>query len=380
MPLGTVSAVILVGPGGLSPQELLVQTAIQAAVLDLLDVLNAEGIRPVVVAGPDLSWLPVLPNVIQDVDRGEFHFGERLAGIIEHYDLSPVVYFGAGSAPLLTQDMISLLHGMLRQSAFGGLDASIPSHIALTNNLHSSDWIGLSHAHDALSIIRRAGRDNSLAWMLQQEWAFDVRVLSGVRPASSMDLDTPSDLAIVRHHPSCAPHLTEAVRSPALDRVPVGPILDVLDHAESHLALIGRVAPLAWQAVNKASQCWVRVFSEERGMVASDRLVKGEVKSLVGCLLAQVGPEVFFADLASMVDAAIIDSRVLMAAHGGSYPGQADRFASDLFLNDAIGHEWLRAFTHAAANAPIPILLGGHGVVAGGLYALVDVLTHRRKR
>jgi len=373
-----VSAIILVGRGGTTPQEVLVQEALQAEVLDLLDVLNAEGVCPVVVAGPELDWLPAMTHVIADVDQGAFHFGERLAGLIERYDLSPVIYFGAGSAPLLTQDMIGLLQGMLRQSAYGGPEGKIPSHIALTNNLHSSDWVGLSHARDALEIIRRAARDNSLAWMLQQDWVFDVRVLSGVRPASSMDLDTPTDLAIARHHPACAPHLAEVLRSPLLDRVPVEPVLDVIARPESHLALIGRVSPLAWQALNKASQCWVRVFSEERGMVASERLTRGEVKSLVGRLLAEIGPEAFFSTLGEMADAAIIDSRVLMAANAGQFPNRADRFASDLLMIEAVGHGWLREFTRAAAECPIPVILGGHGVVAGGLYALVDVLNQRR--
>ncbi len=62
------------------------------------------------------------------------------------------------------------MHGMLYQSAYGK-GSRIPTHIALTNNLHSSDWIGISHTADALPIIRQAERDNSLAWMLQENWA-----------------------------------------------------------------------------------------------------------------------------------------------------------------------------------------------------------------
>ncbi|MBN2303305.1 MAG: hypothetical protein JXQ72_02435 [Anaerolineae bacterium] len=378
MQLQTISAVILIGAGGPTRPEQLVYAAKQATMLDLLDVLETHGIRPVVVAGPDLDWLPDMPTVIKDIDGagGLFHFGRRLAGLIEQHDLSPLMYFGAGSTPLLTGDMIGLMHGMLYQSEHGQR-SKIPTHIALTNNLHSSDWIGLTHTHDALPIIRRADRDNSLAWMLQENWDFDVRVLSGVRPATSMDLDTPSDLAVVRHHPACPPRLSEALRDPLLDRVPVEPVIDIAARDGSRLALIGRVSPLAWQALSKATQCWMRVFSEERGMVASERLARGEVMSLVGTLYNALGPEGFFAELARIADAAIIDSRVLMAA-SGHYAGDADRFASDLFLSDEIEDTWLRAFTTAASRASIPVLLGGHGVVAGGLYALADVIGARR--
>jgi hypothetical protein len=373
----TIGAVILIGSGGTSRQEQLVYQAIQASVLDLLDVLNMQAISPVIVAGPDLDWLPETLRVKRDVDQEPFHFGRRLAGLIERYDLSPAIYFGAGSTPLLGQDLIDLLHGMLYQSAYGK-DSRIPAHIALTNNLHSSDWVGISHTAEALPIIRQAERDNSLAWMLQENWVFDVRVLSGMFPASSMDLDTPADLAIVRHHPLCPPHLAEALRDPLLDRVLVEPIINIAARDASRIALIGRVSPLAWQALNKATQCWIRVFSEERGMVASERIARGEVRSLLNKLLELIGPEAFFNELAQMADAVIIDSRVLMAA-SGHYPGNADRFASDLFLLDEIDDPWLRAFTAAAAQAPIPVLLGGHSVVAGGLYALADMITERRK-
>lgn len=373
----TISAVILVGSKGPTPQEQIVERAIRASTLDLLDMLDRQGIQPTVVAGPDLDWLPETAGVICDKDAGVFHFGERLAGLIETYDLSPVVYFGAGSAPLLTQEMLGLMQELLLRSAYGR-GSSIPTRIALTNNLHSSDWIGISHAREALPIIRLAARDNSLAWMLQESWDFDVRALSGMRPVTSMDLDTPADLALARRHPGCPPHLAQALRDSLLDRVPVDAVIEVAARDGGRLALIGRVSPLAWQALSKATQCWIRAFSEERGMVASERVDRGEVCSLIGRMIEIVGPDMFFHELARMVDAAIIDSRVLMAA-SGHYPGDADRFASDLFLVDGIADPWLRTFTEAAARAPIPVLLGGHGVVAGGLYALAEVVAARRK-
>ncbi|MBI5960989.1 MAG: hypothetical protein HY866_19780 [Chloroflexi bacterium] len=376
MQLETVGAVIMIGPGGSIRQEQLVHRAVQAAALDLVHTLQTQGIHPIVLAGPDLSWLPDSLPVIRDVDSGPFHFGQRLAGLVEKYNLSPVMYFGAGSAPLVDSQILGLMIGMLHGSQFRS--GQIPTHIALTNNLHSSDWLGITHTSDALAIIRQAERDNSLAWMLQQEWDFDVRVLSSVRPASSMDLDTPADLAIVRQHPGCGPYLAAALDDPLLDRIPLERLIDIVIRDGSRLAIIGRVSPLAWQALSKATQCWIRVFSEERGMVASERLARGEVHSLIGRFVELLGPSAFFSELAQTVDAAIIDTRVLMAA-AGQYPHDADRFASDLFLTDEIQNPWLREFTLAAAAAPIPILLGGHGVVAGGLYALTDIISARRR-
>ena len=383
MNLETIGAVILIGASGSSAQEELVHRAVRASVLDLLDVLNAQGVIPVVVAGPELDWIPDRPNLICDVDTAPFHFGQRLANLIQQYDLSPVMYFGAGSTPLLNQELMGLMHGMLYQSEYqqGG---RIPTHIALTNNLHSSDWLGISHTVDALAIIHDASRDNRLAWMLQENWDFDVRVLAGVRPASSMDLDTPSDLAIVRQHPFCPPYLLEAANESALDTAPVEPLIELITGQTGQLALLGRVSPLAWQALSKASSCHIRVFAEER-LMDDDTTRPAEnnlfppVQSLIGKLYQVLGPDDFFAELARMVDGAIIDTRVLMAAAGQS-PSVADQFAADLYWVDAIENDWLRAFTAAANRAPIPVLLGGNGVVTGGLYALADIVTERRNQ
>jgi len=192
-----------------------------------------------------------------------------------------------------------------------------------------------------------------------------------------MDLDTPADLAIVRLHPHCPPHLREVLDDPLLARVPVDRVVEVAARDGARLVLVGRVSPLAWQALSKKTQAWIRAFSEERGMVASERLARGEVRSLLLRMVELLGPEGFFAALAEVADAVIMDSRVLMAA-AGHYPDDAERFASDLYMLDAIRDPWLRTFTEAAANAPIPVLLGGHGVVAGGLYALSDIVAERR--
>lgn len=370
-----VSAVIMVGGGGPSPQEQLVLEAQRASTLDLIATLQKHDVAPIVVAAPSTEWLPGDVDAIYDQDSPDnpFHFGQRLAELVYRYDLSPTMYFGGGSAPLLDGDMASTIAAMLYRSEFGPPGSRIPSHIALTNNLHSSDWVGFSNSADALPIIREIDRDNSLAWLLRESGEFEVRVIAGMRPAASLDLDTPTDLAIMAHHPDLKPHLADAVTDKRLQTIPVEAVATIAKTPESNLTLIGRVSPLAWQALNKVTRCWIRVFAEERGMVASGRLQRNEVRSLLAEMLAERGPQAFFTTLSEMTDAAIIDSRPLMAAQG-RWPTDADRFASDLYLIDAIEDSWLRAFTAAAAEATIPVLLGGHSVVAGGLYALAEII------
>ena len=54
------------------------------------------------------------------------------------------------------------------------------------------------------------------------------------------------------------------------------------------------------------------------------------------------------------------------------WPSAADRFYSDLRQPEKISDPWVRRFTEAAIEAPIPVVLGGHSLVSGGLYALVE--------
>jgi hypothetical protein len=148
-----------------------------------------------------------------------------------------------------------------------------------------------------------------------------------------------------------------------LDLSPLEEILKVLATPASHVFIAGRLSPGSWRAVNDATQCWIRVVSEERGMVSSGRLQRRETFSFLADYIDRMGLEPFFSQLANRVQAALIDSRVLLA-HRGSWPSSSDRFASDLGLVEQIEDPWLREFTSAAIEAPIPIVLGGHGLLS----------------
>lgn len=361
-------AIILAGPEGSTPPERLVTRAARAAALGLIDALHASGVGRIVVAAQDCAWLPSDSPALADVDTAAFHFGARVTELIERHGLECVMVFGAGSAPLLTAAHIGAFLDRLR---------SADRPLVLTNNLHSSDWVAWNRAAHSLDLVRAAARDNSLAWMLYDSGRYTVEVPPALTPVEKLDLDTPGDLALLARHPRLPPRLAHALTDPLLARVPVDAVVEVAARDGSRVALIGRVAPGAWHALSRATRCWVRTYSEERGMVASERLARGEVRSLLRPLYERLGPAGFFEALGDVADAAIMDSRVLMAA-SGHHPGAADRYASDLFLADAIQDEWVRTFTAAACAAPIPVLLGGHSVVSGGLEVLAGLVAARR--
>ncbi len=83
--------------------------------------------------------------------------------------------------------------------------------------------------------------------------------------------------------------------------------------------------------------------------------------------------------LAELGDAAFIDTRVLLA-HFRIEAARADRFLSDLGRWQEVSEPFLRDLTRAALQAPIPVLLGGHSLMSGGLMALNEFAWQQHER
>jgi hypothetical protein len=106
-------------------------------------------------------------------------------------------------------------------------------------------------------------------------------------------------------------------------------------------------------------------------MRASGRQDRGEVRSLLGYYYQKVGPKRFFATMGEMAQALFFDNRVLWV-HSGSWAAPSDRFNSDLRRPELIKDEFLRTFTEAAVEAPIPVIMGGHSLISGDMFVIVD--------
>jgi len=139
--------------------------------------------------------------------------------------------------------------------------------------------------------------------------------------------------------------------------------------------LIGRVGAPLIAHLNQTYTLRLRVFSEERGMKALGREERGEVRTLLGAYLEDAGPRRFFERLAEVADVAIIDTRPLFA-HGGRRVSEADRFASDLGMVEDIRDPWVRELTATTLESWVkPTILGGHALVSGGLFGLLDAVS-----
>ncbi len=271
--------------------------------------------------------------------------------------------------------------------------AAGPAGQALANNRYSADVVAVSRAAD-LAELPPLPADNALPRWLQERAGVAVADLRS-RWRLGVDIDTPLDL-IVLGYPA-------ARRAAGGDRHGTEPLIgerlaalsEVLTNRRAELLVAGRISSATLRWLDGGVACRVRALVEERGLRAASRLAQSGAttgsrppRSVLGELLDRDGPETLADAVARLADAALIDTRVLLAhrhgadesadapaaASSGPWPPAEDRFASDLLLPSSIADPWLRALAQSAATTPAdhPILLGGHTLVNGGLRLLAQ--------
>jgi hypothetical protein len=291
-------------------------------------------------------------------------FGARVRAFAERERPGGVVVLGAGSVPLVRPAQ----RRALLAAAAG------PGPRALTNNRYSADVVAVAGA-DVLLGLPDLASDNALPRWLAEVAGYAVAELGGWR--IGIDVDGPLDLVLLRRAGGDAggpPAGVDVSRAEgALQRVAAA----TADRTRE-LVVTGRMsaASLRWLERNAAAR--VRALVEERGLRASDPSAASEAPlrrrppaSIVGAALERDGPGALGDVLARLGDAALVDSRVLLAHRLGAdevaWPAAEDRYASDLLLHERIADAWLRELTRSAAEAAIPIVLGGHTLVGPGL-------------
>jgi hypothetical protein len=356
----------MAGPVGISPAEAWVAAGRRAAAEDLIGRLSGlvSASEILVLAADPAEGQALVEAGAQQVLPlpGPFHFGRQLASIIERLDATRLAYFGGASAPLLPIEQI--------ERAFEHVKGD-QQPAAVVNNMHSSDWAVFNFAGRVARAWERLPADNSLGWVLSRQEGFAVEALPA-SAASRVDIDTPADLLMIAGHPALGDALRRVVETAPAEAVArVAALRRLLNTPAQTLAIIGRLSPQIWAELDRHTQIWVRVFSEERGMVASQRLAQHQVRSLIGEMVNAWGAAGFLQRLAAMCGGVLWDTRVWLGLEDG-WPPASDRFASDLGLPELVQHPGLRELTQAALDSRIPVVLGGHGVVAGGLLALLE--------
>ncbi len=353
--------ILLHGNAGAGVAERLVARARLAAAATTARAARAAGFGRVLLATDDATAAAPEDGAYEiDLDpRGvAFSLSERLSGLVAHIPSEGVAVMGAGSLPLLeAEDFVAVSEGLRRGP-----------NVVVTNNLYSSDLTAWSPA-GVLTRVSAFERDNGLARRLRDEAGCEVVALPrSLRTV--FDLDTPADLSVLALGEVAPATVRDAL--PPADQLPFDTyraVMPLLCDPDAEIVVAGRVGSATWQHLEHETACRVRIYSEERGLASAP--TEHVPRSLLGRLLDEVGIARFAGELAALGDAVVLDTRVLLA-HAASRATREDRFQSDLLAPQHICDPWLRGLTAALAAAKVPVLLGGHSLVSGGLMALND--------
>jgi hypothetical protein len=346
-----------------------------------------------VTSQADRSMTPGEPSAKRSVSS--FHWGRWFAleadtaltaagGAGEN--LAAVGWAGPGALALISDEALRTLLApdpgeMVANNQFSA-DAFV---VAADGAADGAGEHGSGALRRALDGLAACPVDNAAARFLENA-GFRIRDLAD-QPWSRFDVDTPLDLALLslamslpagrRPDQAVAGFLAEA-RLPG-DRPLSVPHIEelgaVMRNRRAQLVVAGRVPGRSVQFLETETACRVRWFVEERGM----RSARGDrPRSLLGRWIEERGAASLISELATLGDAVILDSRVLMASIAGSaqaerWPAAEERFASDFGDAGRIGTPWLRELVDAASASRVPFLLGGHTLVSDGLQLLVEV-------
>jgi hypothetical protein len=282
-------------------------------------------------------------------------FGARLRELVEREQPAGIVVLGSGTIPLARKR---------DRRAF--VDAARGNRqTALANNRYSADVLAVASAERLLELPDLPG-DNALPRWLEEVAGYEVRDLRKRR--LQVDLDSPVDLVVAGIDESGplerAAGALAAFAAVAADR-------------RAEIVIAGRTSASTLRWLEQKAAARKRAFIEERGMRAASPLAMQDAeptrppRSLLGRVLDAEGPSALGTILAAHGDAAVLDTRVLLAHRLGpdeaAWPRAEDRYASDLLDADAVSDPWLRELTASAVAAAIPVVLGGHTLVGPGL-------------
>ncbi len=294
------------------------------------------------------------------IERGVQHagsFGERVRGLLADVDgAGGIVILGSGAVPLATPRDVRAFVDVARSGA----------RRALANSFYSADIVAVGQAA-ALAGVPDLPSDNALPRWLARDARFEVADLRR-RWRLAVDLDSPLDVLLA------GGRLDDGDDGPVAERR--ARIRNIARNPHAELLVAGRTSAATLRWLERSTASRTRALVEERGLRAIGVAAAGgpgqrPPRSFLGLALDERGPSAFGSVLAEFGDAAVVDSRILLAHRLGAdesvWPAAEDRFASDLLLPDRIRDPWLRDLTTAARAAPIPVLLGGHTLVGPGL-------------
>ncbi len=365
-----VSAVIFEGGNPQTQIEKDLVILRRAMVLDNLEKFKkAEEIDKIIVATNYANFRDELKDnseVIVEFDQGEFNLGKRLSEIIQKHNLDGVFYLGGAAGPLITVDEINNFSKEVKNTP----------EIVMTNNVQSSDMIVFAPGEAINKIRVFPVKDNPLGNLLR-----DTGLKKVLMPHSTgihFDIDTPTDMLVLSLNPRIGKHVKQAFKELNYNA-------DHLIRAKHYLALpyadvvmSGRIGSPVITQVNTEIRCRLRVYSEERGMKYLKREEKELVNSLIAKMIDLMGMKEFFNYISTLAHVMFMDTRIIFA-HNNLHLIENDRFYADLLLPERVENPYAKKLTEEIINAKIPIVPGGHSLIAGGMWSLIETLHHEHE-
>jgi len=360
-----VSVVIFEGGEPASEIEKMLVSVRHAVLLDNISKMNQVDSIGSIYLLTNYSWLAeeaaAMGVTVWDsgLAEKEFHFGEVLRDLINREKMDNIFYMGGASIPFVTIQELQEICSLLLSS----------KAIIYSNNAQSADIIAFTPGN-LINRIEPPRMDNILAISLRDGTGVEHRLFRNTA-GLLFDLDAPADLLVLAGSPFVGPRTYQRLRSFRLDLSRMERAKAVLRGDYEEVLLLGRVGAPVIAHINNNLKARLRIFSEERGMKALEREEKGQVVSVMGYYLELVGPQKFIETIEKVAHCAFLDTRVLMA-HLKLKLSTQERFLSDLGRWEEMSQPVFKELTRAAVQSKIPIILGGHSLVLGGLWALVD--------
>lgn len=298
-------------------------------------------------------------EAIIEICGSPFHFGQSLHRLIDKHKIARPFYIGGGF-PLLSSREIGAIAGLLQ----------IQENCVISNNYYSADMIAFTPG-SSIDKVELPQKDNPLARLLAEQGLNYIPLPRSV--SNQFDIDTPTDLLILGLHPDWKDKVRSYLK---MDDSRLKAAISCFQDKKAEVIVFGRVNSFVWSRLESQTRSRIRLWAEERGLKSEGRLENRKSRSLAGFLLEKMDFQSFFKALAQMGDAAFIDSRVLFA-HFHLSVSRRDRFNSDLGNFRDIENDFVREFTCASVEASIPVVMGGHSLVSGGMLLLLELMSDK---
>ena len=298
---------------------------------------------------------------------GDFHMGQVLQQLIAQTGLTHLLVSGGTALPLIGPDQLRAYIKQLFTMERG----------MITNNPQSGDLV-LFHPANAIQEIVLPRSDNELSNNLQYQ-ARLPRVLMEPSTATLFDIDTPIDLLLyyrLTGKPSWLMRDYAQLFERAEEKLEA--LIPVISRDYRELILAGRIAGNIIAYINEWLRVRLRVFAEERGMKALGRIHRGEINAFLGLIMEDQSVDKLFRYFEAVGTAILWDNRPAIYHMKKGLPGDQerdlDRFLMDLFYPEAVKDPVLQSIADRAYRSGLPLLMGGHSLVSGGIYALVTLV------